>query len=1213
MMRLRKIVNRRRSRLQLEVLENRTLLSGAGSPNPVKFLSDFSPYDFAPASTVFDPVGFDPTGQSGATALLPPGPAGDPGALGPYAVTEQTYDFGNSVYVPPQFGTPTSANRVELTGEVYAPTDLSTLGPLPLVVLMHGNHYSTYQGGSAFYPEWPPAPGHTSLPNYLGYGYFADVLASHGYVVVSVSANGVNVFGNSFAGTGMLARGQLIKRTLDIFSDVNTDGVVHTRTGDTSSFVDGQMPFGTRFVGKINMQDVGLMGHSRGGEGAVQGYLVNQAAGSPYGVKAVFALAPVDFLSEPINNVPFAVLLPYNDGDVSDLQGAHFFDDSRYNVGGDTGAKFTIEVMGASHNFYNTIWSPGGFQAGTSDDGNPGPPTRLTQTQQRGTGLAYMSAFFRTYLGGETQFLPILTGDAAPPPSAQVPAANIHLGYLPPDNSTVRRDINRLTSSTNLTTNTLGGSVVTGGLATYTYTTTGSGSSEPHRNLGQVSIGYTGTLAAFYENDLPAAARDESAYADLQFRIGVNYADARNPTNTAQDFSVELRDSSGHSHSVLVSAYSNDLFDPPTPSSNPHEVLNTVRIPLSAFIGFVDLTNVTAVRLDFDQHMSGAFQLTDLAFADFNSAGPYVTASTPSGNVLGAQSSVRFTFDRAINPATFTTGSVDSFTVTVGSTVTDISGAIMGVTPVSGTNNQFDVTFTPQTTLGLYQLTIGPNILDLNGHAMDQNHNGIPGEIPGDEYTASFTIQGLRVVSVVPNGSLPGQISQIRVTFNEAVDLVRSRNGHFSLTGPDGSHRPTGATEVSGSGATQFDVTFDPLTVAGPYTLVLGPDVYDLTGNPMDQDGDLIPGESSDAFTASGILPGPRVTATSPTGTVTQPVSDLIVTFNEPILPSSFMTGQITSFTRGTTDLLSSLISVTPVTGSSNTQFDIAFTTQGANGDYALTLASTIADPYGNPLGSADPAQFTITGGPHVVSYSPAGSVSGPIDHVTVTFDRAIAASSFMPAQVSSFTGPGGPITVTGVVEVSGSSHTQFNINFAPQSGSGSYSLTLSTAITDVYGNPLIGTTAAGNLVTNGGFETGSFSGWNTIPASSGSDFVVGAGAAAHSGIFGAEFGGTTAGAYDTITQTLTTVPGQQYTFDYWLANAGGPNNGFRVMWGSTVVQDLVDSSAFAYTHYTFTVTATSTSTTISFAGYQVPSFYYLDDVSVTGVGGSLTDTFTIA
>ena len=81
------------------------------------------------------------------------------------------------------------------------------------------------------------------------------------------------------------------------------------------------------------------MGHSRGGEGVVRHYVLNNSLGAPYGIKAVFPLAPVDFNRFVVNNAALDVLLPYCDGDVSDLQGVHFYDDARYNVPGDHGAE----------------------------------------------------------------------------------------------------------------------------------------------------------------------------------------------------------------------------------------------------------------------------------------------------------------------------------------------------------------------------------------------------------------------------------------------------------------------------------------------------------------------------------------------------------------------------------------------------------------------------------------------------------------------------------------------------------------------------------------------------------------------------------------------------------------------------------------------------------------------------------------------------------
>ena len=128
-------------------------------------------------------------------------------------------------------------------------------------------------------------------------------------MVVSISANGINAVDNSTSDFGALARAQLIQEHLNLWATFNTVGGA---------------PFGTKFVGKINMQRIGTMGHSRGGEGVVRHFILNQSLGSPFGIKAVFALAPVDFSRFVINNVPLAVLLPYCDGDVRDLQGVHF-------------------------------------------------------------------------------------------------------------------------------------------------------------------------------------------------------------------------------------------------------------------------------------------------------------------------------------------------------------------------------------------------------------------------------------------------------------------------------------------------------------------------------------------------------------------------------------------------------------------------------------------------------------------------------------------------------------------------------------------------------------------------------------------------------------------------------------------------------------------------------------------------------------------------
>lgn len=597
----------------------------------------------------------------------------DPGAPGTFAVSREEYSFGDAAFIPESFAdlaplppvtdvgeTQPRLPVVEMTGSVFYPTDLSQ-GPFPLLVFLHGRHSTAYDPATgAPFLQWPPQAGRLSIPSYNGYDYVARILASHGYVVVSISANGINARDNNTVDRGMLARAELMQRHLDLWRQFSTTGAA---------------PFGDRFAGKVDMDNIGTMGHSRGGEGVVRHYLVNAALGTPYKINAVLPLAPVDFNRPVINNVPLLVMLPYCDGDVSDLQGAHFFDDARYNAPGDASPKFVLTVMGAIHNFYNTFWTrrddepdPAfSFDPGGSDDwmGAPGTTSatsltrrldpfastsvpgnkRLTPAQERGTAIAYFSAFFRTFIGGERAFLPLLTGDAPPPASASPPPFPsrdyLHFMYHAPDAPGARLDLNRLLTLSNLQVNTLGGSVGWSGLAPYdvcggeppqpVHCLVGQpGARQPHttpslnapnmRGLSQLRLGWSAP-GAFWTNALPPGARDLRAYAALQFRAAVNFQDYRNMTPGApveKDFSVVLTDGAGRSAATLVSRWSDALFYPPGKViSLPKVLLHSVRIPLqSAFGGGIDLSDVRSVTFRFDRQNQGALLLSDLAFCD---------------------------------------------------------------------------------------------------------------------------------------------------------------------------------------------------------------------------------------------------------------------------------------------------------------------------------------------------------------------------------------------------------------------------------------------------------------------------------------------------------------------------------------------------------------------------------------------------------------------
>ena len=326
-------------------------------------------------------------------------------ARGPLDVTKRVYDLGDQVYQPPGLRA-----KVELIADVHYPKGLPG-GPYPLVLFLHGNHSACYRGHSSGY-TWPCRDGWEAIPNYEGYDYIAERLASYGYVVVSVSGNGVNVLGSRLNDTGMRQRGEVLERHLELWRDWSTTG------GD---------PFGTRFVGKVDMSRIGTMGHSRGGEGAVWQVIVDRERPDPFGIDAILPLAPVDFTRATVNDVPMAVMLPYCDGDVYDLQGVHFFDDARYRVPGDDTPKHTVTVFGANHNFFNTVWTPSSGYPGSFDDGTRRCDGRLRPIQERRVGAAYIVSFFRRYVGGDLGQIrsgPAHAPRRASPPRTSSPASS---------------------------------------------------------------------------------------------------------------------------------------------------------------------------------------------------------------------------------------------------------------------------------------------------------------------------------------------------------------------------------------------------------------------------------------------------------------------------------------------------------------------------------------------------------------------------------------------------------------------------------------------------------------------------------------------------------------------------------------------------------------------------------------------------------------------
>lgn len=307
----------------------------------------------------------------------------DPGVKGPHAIRTDNY-------TAPPWKYPGMRRKLEMKGHVVTPSDPTVAATAPLVLFLHGRHSSCYRTGKRRADEggWPCTGRARPVPSLLGYDYLQRILASQGFATVSIAANAINAQDGAKPDGGASARSALVRRHLDLWA--------------------GWVASGKR---KADLGRVILVGHSRGGEG------VNRAAeeiplSAPYRVAGQVLLAPTNFARQSAAFIPTVTVLPYCDGDVSDLQGEAYTDNSIGLAAGDDSLKSSVTMFGANHNYFNTEWTPGLSKAPSVDD-SVAPPrslcgkrgaTRLTAAEQRRSA--------RSLVGGAVQ---LMTGTDARP------------------------------------------------------------------------------------------------------------------------------------------------------------------------------------------------------------------------------------------------------------------------------------------------------------------------------------------------------------------------------------------------------------------------------------------------------------------------------------------------------------------------------------------------------------------------------------------------------------------------------------------------------------------------------------------------------------------------------------------------------------------------------------------------------------------------------
>lgn len=269
-------------------------------------------------------------------------------------------------------------DRLPLNANVWVPDGP---GPYPLVLIVHGNHNMA----------------EFSDP---GYRYLGELLASRGFIFVSVDENFLNSGLFHDPPRQQAVRGWMLLEHLKLWRDWSRDE---------------KNPFGV----SIDFNQIALMGHSRGGEAAATAALFNQMTHYPddaaihfdyhFPIRSVVAIAPADGQYKPagqwrsLENINYFTIQGANDSDLSTFEGSRQWDRVRY-TGGDW-FKSELYIYRANHGQFNTVW-------GRSDAGYPlgwflNLKPLLNPEDQRRIAKIYLSAFLEATLHGRREYRPL--------------------------------------------------------------------------------------------------------------------------------------------------------------------------------------------------------------------------------------------------------------------------------------------------------------------------------------------------------------------------------------------------------------------------------------------------------------------------------------------------------------------------------------------------------------------------------------------------------------------------------------------------------------------------------------------------------------------------------------------------------------------------------------------------------------------------------------
>ena len=469
--------------------------------------------------------------------------------------------------------------NVPLNGHICIPRGR---GPFPLAVFAHGNH----------------DPLANSTPGYL---YLCQLLASHGIIAATIDVNFLNGWN---------------------FGENDARAIVHLEHLKQFRTWDGTAAHPLH--GKVDLNHILIIGHSRGGEGVGHASFFNTLASikpdlfspvvpldgsvglGPYrfGITAVAAIAPTDRQYEPLTGptvVPDRYYLIHGsrDGDVSTFEGyntynrAHAVDLANPTVS-DGKLKALLWVYAANHNQFNTTWGS-----------ETAPGFAMPAANQQQIAMVHFGALTQALLLDRHEYLDVLRNFGAA--TAWVPAGTDFVSqYQDPARIFVEHNQEGL-GAPQISSPVQG--TVTHDFVAATRQLKDLVNAGASQTTITLRLEWSTLGARFLLNVDPSTLAAER-YKTLALRVGQS-TEAKNAANRDQDFTVAV--SSGSRTFSIPASSLHRLLYPDVVFGAGKIVMQTLRLPMHRLRkAGVNPSDLRSIALVFDQRTSGVLYVGDI-------------------------------------------------------------------------------------------------------------------------------------------------------------------------------------------------------------------------------------------------------------------------------------------------------------------------------------------------------------------------------------------------------------------------------------------------------------------------------------------------------------------------------------------------------------------------------------------------------------------------